>query len=230
MVHLVLSGPGKNALSTSVMESAIAAVRGAGDDAIFLTGEGDAFSAGLHLKELASLDEAGLARFLGLIDELVAALYAHPGPTLAWVNGHAVAGGCVLALCCDFRVMTARPGVRFGLNEVALGLLFPPAVFAMARARLPAPIAERVMLEAKLYDADEAKALGLVDVVGEEKEAHALFDRITAHPRDAYAATKRALRPPLVVAEEERRRFLEETVPHWASPRVKDALLATLKR
>src|SRR5687767_10403569 len=121
------------------MGRTLEAARGAKGEPIFLTGEGDAFSAGLNLKEVTSLDAAGLARFLGVLEELVKALYEHPAPVVAWVNGHAIAGGCVMALCADVRVMTARPGARIGLNEVALGLRFPPLTLAMVRARLSGP-------------------------------------------------------------------------------------------
>ena len=126
MKTVLLKAPGKNALSTALMEHVLGEVRTAGDAPLFLVGDGDTFSAGLNLKEVAALDAPGLTRYLGLLEDLVGALYLHPGPTVAYLNGHAIAGGCVMALCCDVRVMTARPGARIGLNEVALGLQFPP--------------------------------------------------------------------------------------------------------
>jgi enoyl-CoA hydratase/carnithine racemase len=230
MKTIVLSGPGKNALSTQLMETTLAAFRAAGDEPVLLTGEGDAFSAGLHLKELASLDEAGARRFLTTLEELVAAIFAHPGPTVAWVNGHAIAGGCVLALCCDLRIMTAREGTRIGLNEVALGVRFPPRTFAMVRARLTAPALERALLEAALYGAEEALSLGLVHALGDEAAAKAKLAALAAHPRDAYAYAKRALRGTLDVSEAEQRRFLEETVPDWVSPQRKEGLRAILMK
>jgi enoyl-CoA hydratase len=230
MMTLCLSGPGKNALSSELMRRVLAEIRAAGDAPLLVRGEGDAFSAGLDLKEIVSLDATGLATFLGTLEEMVEALYDHPGPTVAWVNGHAVAGGCVLALCCDFRVMTARPGPRIGLNEVALGLRFPPRTFAMTRARLAGPTLERILLEASLYDARAAAELGLVHALGEEDEARRVLDRLASHPRDAYAVAKRALRPRLEVAPDDERLFREETVPEWASDRTKAALSAVLRR
>jgi enoyl-CoA hydratase len=149
---------------------------------------------------------------------------------VAWVNGHAIAGGCVLALSADLRVFTSRPGARIGLNEVALGLRFPPLTFAMVRARLTAPALERVLLEAALYGADEARALGLIDAIGDEAAARAALERLAGHPRDIYAATKLLLRPRLEIAEGERRTFRDETIPYWASPERRAALLAVLDR
>lgn len=228
--QITLSGPGKNSLSTSLMQRALAEVELAKDAPIFLTGDGDAFSAGLNLKEVSTLDVAGMTTFLTALEDLVKALYEHPAPVVAYVNGHAIAGGCVLALCCDVRVMTSREGARIGLNEVALGLRFPPLTFAMARARLTAPNLERVLLEAGLYRAEEARHLGLVDVIGDEAHARAILATMASHPRDIYAATKLLLRPRLDIAEEERRRFREDTIPYWASPERRAALLSVLEK
>ena len=230
MKTIVMSGPGKNSLSTELMQRLLGAVREAGDAPIFLTGEGDAFSAGLNLKEIASLDVDGLTRFLGVLEDLVQALYEHPGPTVAWVNGHAIAGGCVMTLCCDVRVMTAREGVRIGLNEVALGLRFPPRTYKMCANRVPGPALARVLLEADLYRANEALQLGLVDVIGEEADARARLEKLAVHPRGAYAAAKRTLRGTLAVPEMEQRHFLTDVVPTWATPELKERLRALLDK
>jgi enoyl-CoA hydratase/carnithine racemase len=230
MKTILLEGPGKNSLSTELMTRMLAAVREAGDAPLFVTGSGDAFSAGLNLKEIAAADEAALVKFLGVLEELVQALYEHPGPTVAWVNGHAIAGGCVMTLCCDVRVMTARAGVRIGLNEVALGLRFPPRTFRMCADRVPGPSLARVLLEAELYLAPEAISLGLVDVIGEEADARARLEKLAAHPRDAYTAAKRAVRGSLAVLEAEQHRFVSEVIPTWAAPELKARLRAVLDK
>ena len=230
MKTIVFSGPGKNSLSTELMQRTLASVREAGGAPIFLTGEGDAFSAGLNLKEVASLDVAGLTTFLGVLEDLVQALYEYPGPTVAWVNGHAIAGGCVMTLCCDVRVMTAREGVRIGLNEVALGLRFPPRTFKMTANRVPGPSLARVLLESELYRAGEARELGLIDVIGEEADARARLEKLAGHPRAAYAAAKLALRGTLAVPDAEQQRFLSEVVPTWAAPELKERLRAVLDK
>ncbi len=230
MKTIVLSGPGKNSLTTSLMKRTLAEVVAARGEPVLLTGDGDAFSAGLNLKEISGLDVDGMTTFLEALEDLVKALYEHPAPVVAWVNGHAIAGGCVLALCADIRVMTGRAGVRIGLNEVALGLRFPPLTYAMVRSRLTQPSLERVLLEAALYTADDARALGLVDVIGEEAEARAMLDKLASHPRDIYAATKLLIRPRLEIAPADRQTFREETIPYWASPERRAALLAVLEK
>lgn len=205
-------------------------IRAADDEPLFLTGEGDAFSAGLDLKEIAELDVAGMTKFLGTLEDLVKALFEHPAPTVAWVNGHAIAGGCVMTLCCDVRFMTARPGPRIGLNEVALGLRFPPLTFEMTRRRVSAQLLERVLLEAALHDAPDAQRLGLIDEIGEEADARATFEKLASHPREIYASAKHAMRGTLSVPEEARKRFVDDTIPYWASSEVKARLKSVLKR
>jgi enoyl-CoA hydratase/carnithine racemase len=229
-LSISLSGPGKNALSTDLMQRTLDAVRASRGAPLFITGDGDAFSAGLNLKEVTSLDIAGMTKFLGVLEDLVKELYEHPAPVVAWINGHAIAGGCILALCADFRVMTPREGVRIGLNEVALGLRFPPITFEMVRARLGRPAIERVILEAGLYEANEARALGLVDVVADESAARAAMTKLASHPADIYARTKRQLRAPLVVDEATKKAFHDETIPDWTSPARRAALRAVLRR
>ena len=135
-----------------------------------------------------------------------------------------------MTLCCDVRVMTAREGARIGLNEVALGLRFPPLTFNMCKNRVPGPSLARVLLEASLYSAKEGLELGLIDVIAEEDDARARLERLAAHPRDAYAAAKRALRGSLTVSEAEQRRFISDVLPKWAAPELKERLRAVLEK
>jgi enoyl-CoA hydratase len=230
MKTIVLEGPGKNSLSTAMMEKVLGEVKSAGDAPLFLTGAGDTFSAGLNLKEVASLDAPGMVKFLGLLEDLVTALFEHPAPTVAAVNGHAIAGGCVMALCCDVRVMTARPGARIGLNEVAIGLRFPPRTLKMLQRRVAGPTLTRLILESALVTAPEAEKLGLVDALGEEADARARLEVLAGHPRDAYAAAKRSLAGTLAVTEDERKNYLESSIPVWASEELKAGIRAILKK
>jgi enoyl-CoA hydratase/carnithine racemase len=221
MRELTIESPGKNALSTAVMEALRARLEEAGGEPLLLTGAGDVFSAGLDLKEVAAIGGVeDTRRLIGALERLVEALFLYPGPTVALVNGHAIAGGCVLALCCDRRVMATKAGVRIGLNEVGLGLAFPPRTLAMIRAQLAAPLAERVMLGAELHDASAARAMGLVDEAVEDARAAAMarLEALARLPRDAYARAKRALRgAALELSREDERRFEEETLPLWTT-------------
>ena len=230
---LTIEGPGKNALSTAVMRDVIAKLRDAAGRPVIVVGAGDAFSAGLNLKEVAGLDDAGMERFLGLLDDMIDALFDYEGPMVACVNGHAIAGGCVIALCAEMRIATDDPAVRIGLNEVALGLEFPPKILKLARRRVAPRALERVALEAGLYDPRKAVELGLVDEVAADPlaRARAVLATLAAHPSEIYAATKRTLRDgAIALTDTDRRYFRREVLPRWTAPAVKTRVLAALKR
>ncbi len=231
--QLTISGPGKNALSTPVMQDIIRQLGAAGGRPVLVTGAGDAFCAGLNLKEVASLDRGGMERYLLLLDDVIDALFDYPAPLVTCVGGHAIAGGCVLALCGDVRVATADAKARIGLNEVALGLEFPPKIMKLARQRVAPRALERVLLEAGLYEPRRAVELGLVDEVAADApaRARAVLETLAAHPREIYASTKRTLRAgTITLADEDRRYFRDEVLPRWCAPAVKERVLAALKR
>jgi enoyl-CoA hydratase/carnithine racemase len=231
--ELVIDGPGRNALGTAVMQRLLAGLREGGERPLLLRGAGDTFSAGLDLKEVAGLDAPGTERYLLLLDELIDALWDYPGPTVAAVNGHAIAGGCVLALCCDLRVMTDDPKARIGLNEVALGLEFPPKILALARRRVSRRWIERVLLEAGLHAPETAHWLGLVDELAADclGVARARLATLAGHSPRVYAATKETLRRgALDLSDDTRRYFRETVVPAWCAPETKVRIRAVLER
>ncbi len=220
MRELVIASPAKNALSSAVLETLQRGLIDAGGEPVLLTGAGDVFSAGLDLKEVAALDLERARRLLGALEGMVEALFTYPAPTVALVNGHAIAGGCVLAMCCDLRVMTSDTGARIGLNEVALGLAFPPKTLAILRSRLGAPVRERVLLGAQLYDPAGAREVGLVDEVTPDARAVAIerLEALSRHPRPGFARLKAELRRGVLSqSAEDRRAFEEEMLPRWAS-------------
>ncbi|MBK6460950.1 MAG: enoyl-CoA hydratase/isomerase family protein [Myxococcales bacterium] len=233
MVKLTLSGPGRNALSTAVMNACLAQLDAAGGQPLLLSGEGPAFSAGLNLKEVAALDRAGAERFLDVLCRFIDTLYRYPAPTVALVNGHAIAGGCVVAMACDFRIAAPASGpnaARMGLNEVALGLRFPPAILDLVRRRVPPQHLETVVLGAGLFPPTEALSLGLLDAVRDDAQEHAraALATLAAHPASAYAAAKRALRPPLAGSAAEHADFADGGLESWVSPELKARIAALL--
>ncbi len=234
MREILLSAPAKkNATSTAVLEALARDLAMAGGEPVLLTGAGEVFSAGLDLEEVASLDAERARRLLLALEGVVEALYLHPAPTVALVNGHAIAGGCVLSLCCDHRVAAANPRARIGLNEVAAGLVFPPRTLAMVRARLTPAQAEGAILGSRLLDPEAAREAGLVDEVAEDARAAALarLEALARHPPQAYARAKRALRVGAFADREADRRILEEEViPRWGSEETRAAARRLLGR
>jgi len=229
MTTIYLDAPGKNAISTDLMLRIQEQVANAGDEPLFLTGANGVFSAGMNLKEVAEKNEPEMVDFLHLLEGTCRAIFHHPGPTVAWVNGHAIAGGCILALCCDRIVSDNNPKIRIGLNEVALGLRFPPRIFDMMRYRIPQQALSEVVLAAGLHSPEKALQLGLVDHVSDtaEADARALLKRFSALPRHAYSASKADLQAGVMdISPEIEAAFLAETVPRWVAPELKAMIKA----
>src|SRR2546425_8899468 len=163
--------------------------------AIVLTGAGRFFSGGFDLSAPRRDDDSGHL-FRSLFRDTHLALLTLPKPTLAMVNGHAIAGGLVLVLACDYRL--GRDGdYRIGLNEVAIGASYPRVALEIVRLRLPHARASELLLGAALYPASQAIRLGIADELlpADRLEETVLrrAARLGAFPREAYAHTKAAL-------------------------------------
>lgn len=197
---LTLNNPPANAFDPRLLADLQGACEAAKRDdavrAIVVTGAGKFFSAGLDLKHVgtAATDEVFGSSF-GRNDG-VFALWTLPKPTVAMVQGHAIAGGGILCLACDLRI-AARGALKIGLNEVAIGLSFPIGAYEISVSALGERQARRVLLEAGLYDSDTACALGFLDEVVEPSDlARVCLERarlLGAGGRAAYAQTKQAL-------------------------------------
>ena len=120
------------------------------------------FSPGLDLVTLVEYDRAAMERFMRVFAEAVWALYALPKPVVAAVSGHAVAGGCILSLTADYRVLK-RGGIQVGLNEVKVGVPLPWSVALLLRASVPPSALTQVALLGRNFSDDDAIAVGLAD-------------------------------------------------------------------
>lgn len=230
-VTLELKAKGKNALGSALLGEVREALIAADGRPLLLTGADGCFSAGLNLKEVATMSPEEMRAFLTLLEEVVLALLHHPAPTVAAVNGHAIAGGAVLARCCDVAIATANPRARIGLNEVAIGLRFPPRTFKAMAHKLPTHHHAAVLLGAALHPPAEALRLGLVDAVAEDcrAAAEAQLRALSAHPPAAYAQAKAdLLRGVTDVTEPEAREFVESVVPVWTSAPIRRKIWAIL--
>jgi enoyl-CoA hydratase len=200
---------------------------------LLLFGADGVFSSGLNLKEVLALDAETARTSLGDFDSLCRELFTYPGPTVACVNGHAIAGGSVLALCCDFNVAGRDEKSRVGLNEGALGVRFPPWAFHAVKERLPRRGLNEAILGAELHGPARAVELGLIDTLSDDAmaTARARLEALAALPRDAYAATKRRIQastPTPTDADWER--YAADEVPEWCSETVRAKIRAHLSR
>ena len=180
-----------------------------------LIGEGRAFSAGLNLPEIVELDRAGLQRFILAFSRTMLRVASIPWPVIAAVNGHAIAGGCVLAMQADERFMAEGEG-RIGLNEIQLGIGLPAIVLETVRWQVPPSTLLAVAIEGELVDAHRARSLGLVqEVVAPEQlmtRALARARHLGSRPAVAFKQIKRNLRQP---AREAVERHAAEDAAAW---------------
>lgn len=177
-----------------------------------LTGEGRVFSAGLDLVALDPIGRDEMEEFLEEFNILMARTLTAPYPLVAAVNGHAVAGGCVLAIACDHRVGVAGD-YKIGMNEMAIGLTLPAIVIEILRGKLAAEHAHEVILGGNLYGPEEAIDVGLLDHAVESPDAAIQracreASELGKFPRE-FGAMKGSLVSPIVERFKETREALD---------------------
>lgn len=166
---------------------------------VVLTGTGARFSAGLDLGEhfpLFAGDPAQVASWFADYRATNMRLFTYPRPTVAAVNGHAFAGGVITAAVCDHRIAVADDHVKFGLNEVPIGIPMPAVYIRMLAFAWGEPVATRASLLGEIVNPTQAYTMGMVH---ELVDADVLLDRAIEiaeqTPDDClpqYAFTKRA--------------------------------------
>jgi len=200
---------------------------------VLLAAGGKLFCPGLDLQELMLLERDAMERFLRRFNAMVLALYTLPRPLVAALHGHALAGGCVLALTADWRVL--RRGALTGLNEVKVGVPLPFGVALVLRSSVNPTRLEEVALFGRNYTDDEAVAAGLAHELHAEQgfEAHCLERLAELAERDAraFTITKRYLRAATV----ERIRALDtqferEFLDSWFSPATRERIRGIVER
>lgn len=207
------------------------ALAGLGEDvrALVLTGTGSIFSAGLDLRRLLEEDEAYVDELVPRFDAMLRRILSLPIPVVASMNGHAIAGGCILAAACDHRLMVDDESLRIGVTELAVGVPFPVLALETMREVVAGPRLWNLVLSARTLNPREALDIGLVDdLVPREtilSSAHAAAQRLGSVPLATFAATKRQLRQPLF---DRVGRYSEGMDPDirtiWKSERARDAI------
>ncbi|PRY48958.1 enoyl-CoA hydratase [Geodermatophilus tzadiensis] len=189
------------ALDVELLEALTEAVT-ASDRALVVTGSGSSFSAGVDLRRILDGGRPYTEQLLAALSRTFRAVFDHPRPTVAAVNGHAIAGGCVLALACDLRLLS---GGRVGLTELVVGVPFPTPALEIVRHAL-GPRAGQVLLGARTVDGERALSLGLVDELTAPDEllprAVAVATELAARSPEAYRLAKTALHRPADAAIE----------------------------
>ncbi|HEX9605560.1 MAG TPA: enoyl-CoA hydratase/isomerase family protein [Myxococcales bacterium] len=198
------------------MEALLDEVLAARARSLVITGYEGFFSAGLDLPALDALDEQAMGAFMSGFSRTMLRIFELPMPVVAAVNGHAIAGGCVLALQADVRI-GATSDFRIGLNEVQLGIGLPAVVLESLRAQVPPPSLLPIALEGRLFSPEEALSVGLLHELLPpdrlEQRAVARAMELGALPGSAFATVKRGLRAPVA---QRVRELASQDASRWA--------------
>ncbi|WP_407352248.1 enoyl-CoA hydratase/isomerase family protein [Luteimonas sp. R10] len=238
IVELKLSRPPVNALNPELCATLRAAIGSAvddGADALVLSGGPKVFSAGLDVPHLLALqdDADALCAAWETFFDAARALAACPLPVAAAIAGHAPAGGCVLALCCDYRVMADGP-FAIGLNETQVGIAIPPGILRLMQRVVGSRRAERLLVSGAMIPAGDAHAIGLVDELTGIDEvvtrSVAWLHDLLQLPRKAMLATRALARADLVDALSPESLQLEHFLREWHDPATQQALREMVAR
>lgn len=229
-VALLTLAHGKvNALDRELVGALLAAfdeVEEAG--AVVVTGHGSVFSAGVDLVRIDAEGADYLADFLAHLDALFRRLLLFPRPVVAAVNGHALAGGWVIACAADVRVAAAGRAT-VGVTELAVGVPFPRSAFEAFRLATPPPLAASLALRARRVPIAEAAALGMVDELVPPdsllSRSLELAAEMAPMPSAAIEITKHQLRAGALGSSEE---DVAETFRHWNAPQTRQRIRAFL--
>lgn len=207
ITELRLARPPVNALSLELLTALREAVEQApanGARGVVLSGAPGMFSAGVDVPALLQRDRTGVREYWREFFALCAALAKSPIPVVAAITGHSPAGGAVLALFCDYRVMAQGP-YKIGLNEVQVGLIVPDCIQLALRRVVGTYRAERLLVAGAMLESEQALACGFVDELTAPQEQVATravhwLTELLALPSQAMLTTRRLARADLIAA------------------------------
>jgi enoyl-CoA hydratase len=202
--------------------------------AVVITGQGSVFGAGVDLSALLAGGPPYIRHFTPLMTRAFERLATFPKPIVAAVNGHAIAGGAIIMLACDARLLARSTG-RIGLSEIQVGVLFPAWALEIARFATPPEHFPTLICTGRTWMPDEALARGLVD---ELVDADRLLDRacacaeeMGAFPPDKFTATKLAVRRPMIESARLQAALTDESITEdWCSSETLSNVAAFVER
>jgi enoyl-CoA hydratase len=230
---LALSSGRVNALDVELLEELTAAIRelrGSGAGALVVTGAGRVFCAGVDLNRVLQGGADYTDRLIPALSDAFVAMFCYPGPTVAAINGAAIAGGCVLACACDRRLI--GPDAQIGASEVRVGVPFPAAALEVVRYAC-GDHAEEVLLGGGLYRGADAIARGLAHrVIADDlvEAAVAEASDLGEISVDAYRHTKAQLRAPTLARISEAGGIDSEVRQLWGADQTRQRIADSLER
>jgi enoyl-CoA hydratase len=231
-IRRVVLDHGANALDSELLaalDATVASLERDGAPAFVLaSAHPTVFCPGLDLKKLDGKSREVVRADMERFNTLLRRLAAYPGPTVAAIGGHAIAGGCLLAMACDRRVM-ARAGARIGVSEINLGIPVPAGAVRMLLALYPTRAIEQLVLEGDGFGGERALELGIVERLADPgmvlEDAGRLAAHLATRPADVFATAKGFLRRGLAedMAEHDKAE-LDRFLDHWFSPDTQDRI------
>ena len=202
--------------------------------ALIITGQGRIFSAGVDLFRVVDGGPAYVRRFLPALKKAFETLLCFPKPFIAAINGHAVAGGCVLACAADHRLMALDSG-KIGIPELRVGVPFPTVALELVRFVVPPTHFRNLVYGGATFSPQEAKEIGIVDATVAPAElldrAVALAESLAAIPQEVFTMTKRQVRDPLMKRIRESAGEFDAAIDAlWAEPATLEAIRTYLAR
>lgn len=204
--------------------------------AVVLTGTGSIFSAGVDLFRMTEGGEEYVERFVPALSRMLLDLFSLPKPLVVAVNGHAIAGGCIMTLCGDYRLMAAG-NARIGIPELLVGVPFPAAVIEVIRFAVPPQHMQSLMFTGKTVGPEDAQRLGLIDEVSESLPSRAaeIAAQFASLPPTPFQLAKRQLRDKAIGRAKHFANELDATVLElWKAPethgRIREYLAKTVRK
>jgi len=207
-----LARPPANAINNELNDALSAALKDASQsaEAVVVSGQDGMFSGGLDVPQLITLDRKQMHDFwiawLGTLRQIA----TMPIPTVFALNGHAAAGGIIMGLFADYRIMAAGP-FKTGLNEVQVGLVAPPVAYRALVRLIGPPLAERITVAGEFMDAQRALDIGLVDELAVDPQS--VVDRAVEWCQQLLALPRHAMLSTRAMARADLHRVFDETSP-----------------
>jgi enoyl-CoA hydratase len=217
-----------NELDIALLDAMTEQLRAAeGLRALVITGTGKVFSAGADLVGVLAADDATVRDGVRALAEAFGTLFAFPRPVVAAINGHAIAGGCIIACACDHRVM--GPHGTIGLAELRVGVPFPAAALEVVRFAVRPRYLQQLVYLGENFAPVGALERGLVDEVVPQDQvldrAIEVAEQLASIPPSTFAHTKRALRRDAIAAIQRYGPDADaEAARIWSSPEGRGAI------
>ncbi len=234
---LRLSHGKANAMDVELCQAvidALGSLQSSSAKAVILTGQGAMFSAGVDLIRTNAGGPDYVRKFLPVLNAMFDAVFHFPRPVIAAVNGHAIAGGCVLACCADYRVMAQGNG-RIGITELLVGLPFPALAFEVMRLATTPRFFPQAVYAGETHLSDGGLERGWIHEVvpGAQlaEKALAAAQRLAALPSVTFATTKRQMHADVLARMEKEGAAIDAAVIDiWASAEAESRIRAYVAR